>query len=203
MIDLKGKGAQLLDARDPADFAGAHLADSLDIGLGGGYATWCGTLLDRERPIVIVVDPGKEEEATIRLGRIGFDYVGGYLEGGMQALDGHPYLLRRTLRITATTLAERLASPQAPLVLDVRTEKEWQERRIDGSLNIPLNQLQERMHEVPEGQMVVIHCASGYRSSIASSLWDQTRAEEGADLVGGIAAWEAGNLEIVQSAVSG
>src|SRR5207244_5986986 len=69
VLALHDVGAQLLDTRDPAEFAAAHLTGSINIGLGGQYATWCGTVLDRERPIVVVADPGREPESAIRLGR--------------------------------------------------------------------------------------------------------------------------------------
>ena len=106
-LALREGGAELLDARSSADFAGAHLVGSLNIGLDGSYATWGGTLLDHEQPIVIIVEPGREAEARIRLGRIGFDNVAGYLEDGMQALETRPELVERIERITATTLVER------------------------------------------------------------------------------------------------
>ena len=106
--------------RDPADFAGAHLEDAINIGLGGTYATLAGTLLDQQKPIVLIADLGREEEAAMRLGRIGFDHVAGYLEGGMLALEERPDLIRQTVRITATTLAEQLRSSEPPAVLDVR-----------------------------------------------------------------------------------
>jgi len=190
-LALVAEGAQLLDTRDPADFAGAHLAGSVNVGLGGSYATWAGTILERERPIVIVAEPGREQEAVMRLGRIGFDNVAGHLEGGMQALDPRPDLVARIERITAATLAEQLAGPAPPVVLDVRSEREWREERIQRSLNIPLGRLRERLGEVPRGRQVVVHCASGYRSSIAASLLRGHGFEEIADLVGGIGAWAA------------
>src|SRR5450432_2289734 len=77
VLELQAQGAQILDTRDPADFASAHLAGSINIGLGGQYATWAGTVLDRKHPIVIIADPGREQEAALRLGRIGFDHVAG------------------------------------------------------------------------------------------------------------------------------
>lgn len=190
VIRLKNAGAQLLDVRDMADFAGAHMADSVNIGLGGSYATWAGTLLDPKRPIVIIAEPGREVEAAVRLGRIGFDNVAGYLKGGMQALEGRPDLVRRIERITAPTLAERLSSARPPLVLDVRTEKEWQQKRIGGSLNIPLNQLENRINEIPCDREIVVHCGSGYRSSIAASLLERRGFAHLMDLVGGFGAWE-------------
>ncbi|HEY7362798.1 MAG TPA: MBL fold metallo-hydrolase [Methylomirabilota bacterium] len=181
---------QILDARDPADFAGAHLANALNIGLGGRYASWAGTLLDRQRPIVIVAEPGREAEAALRLGRIGFDHVTGYLEGGMQALDGHAELIRRTERVTAGTLAEQLASGDPPAVVDVRTETEWKGGRISGSLNVPLNHLRARARELPRNETIVVYCQTGYRSSIATSILEQEGFVRVVDLVGGFAAWE-------------
>ncbi len=197
VLRLKKKGGQLLDVRDPADFAGAHLEDAINIGLGGTYATWAGTILDQQKPIVIIADLGREEEAAMRLGRIGFDHVGGYLEGGMLALEERPDLIRQTVRITATTLAEQLLSSEPPVLLDVRREQEWQDKRIEGSINIPLNELQERIGEVPTTQMVIVHCASGYRASIAESLLAFYEQENHTDLIGGIAAWEAAKLPTV------
>src|SRR5580700_6700821 len=90
VIRLGDSGAQVLDVRDAAEFAKGHVAGSINIGLGGQYATWAGTLLDRARPIVIIAEPGREQEAALRLGRIGFDQVLGYLEGGMAALAERP-----------------------------------------------------------------------------------------------------------------
>ena len=83
-------GAQLLDVREPAEFAIDHLTDSINIGLGGQYATWAGTVLDQSTPIVIIAEPGREQEAALRLGRIGFDHVKGYLKGGIEALLASP-----------------------------------------------------------------------------------------------------------------
>ncbi len=81
LLELVENGAQLLDTRDQAAFEGAHVRGALNIGLGGSFATWCGTILDYERPVVLVADPGREIEAATRLGRIGFDTVVGYLDG--------------------------------------------------------------------------------------------------------------------------
>lgn len=189
VLKLRKAGAYALDVRDPADFALAHLAGSVNIGLGGKFATWAGTVLDRSRRIVIVAEPGWEEEAAMRLGRIGFDQVAGYLKGGMQALEDRPELVAETERVSAQALAEELASGKPPLVLDVRTQGERQAQRIPRSLHIPLNQLPRRLKEVPRGQRLVIHCASGYRSMIAASLLERGGWRDAADLVGGINAW--------------
>jgi glyoxylase-like metal-dependent hydrolase (beta-lactamase superfamily II) len=196
-LTLSAAGAELLDARDPADFAGAHLVGSVNISLGGSYATWAGTLLERERPIVLVAGPGREQEAAMRLGRIGFDNVAGYLDGGMQALEGGAEPAQRVERIAAATLAEQLDSASPPLVVDVRNEREWHEKHIDGSFNVPLGRLVERLGELPRDRQLVVHCASGYRSSVAASVLQRAGFEQLADLVGGLAAWESTELATV------
>ena len=94
VLALQAIGAQILDTRDPGEFAAAHLAGSINIGLGGQYATWAGTVLDREHPIVIIADPGRENESAMRLGRIGFDHVAGYLQDGLHSLESRPELTR-------------------------------------------------------------------------------------------------------------
>jgi hydroxyacylglutathione hydrolase len=190
-LALVSEGAVMLDTRDPADFAGAHLAGSVNIGLGGSYATWAGTILDRERPLVLIADLGRETEAAMRLGRIGFDNVAGFLDGGMQAVEPRPDLLARTERVTAATLVEQLAGSDPPLILDVRAEHEWRQARLGGSLNIPLGQLLGRLDELPDERPLVVHCQTGYRSSIAASLLLREGHQRIADLVGGISAWHA------------
>ncbi|MEE9248259.1 MAG: rhodanese-like domain-containing protein, partial [Dehalococcoidia bacterium] len=157
-------------------------------------ATWCGTVLRRDVPIVLIAEPGREHEAAVRLGRIGYDHVVGFLEGGMQVLEPRTELVRRTDRVTAATLAEQLDTPQPPVILDVRTPGERQQKAIAGSLHIPLNHLSERTAEVPRDRRVVVHCATGYRSSIAASVLERKGFMEISDLVGGISAWEASHL---------
>ena len=113
VLALQRAGAQMLDTRDPAEFAAAHLAGSINIGLGGQYATWAGTVLSREHPIVIIADPGREHEAATRLGRIGFDHVVGYLKDGLHSLEARPDLTATTERVSAPLAAERLAERRA------------------------------------------------------------------------------------------
>lgn len=194
VIRLKNQGAQLVDVRESADFAGAHLVGSINIGLKGKYATWCGSMLNHQAPIVVIAEPGSEEEAVMRLGRIGFDNVAGYLRDGMAALEPHPELVRTIPRITAQALAEQLNEPNPPFVLDVRTEKEWQAGHVPGSHNIPLTHLRERLAEVPSDRPVVVHCEGGYRSSIATSVLAAAGRTNVTDLVGGIKAWLASKL---------
>ncbi|MGN6380697.1 MAG: molybdopterin-dependent oxidoreductase [Gaiellales bacterium] len=201
-LNARDAGAQLLDTRDAADFEGAHLAGSINIGLGGSYATWCGTLLDRERPVVVIADPGREGESTMRLGRIGFDIVAGHLEDGMLALAGRPDLVARIERVTADALADQLAQPAPPLVLDVRSEREWAEKRIEGSLNIPLNELPDRLHEVPPDGPLVTQCATGYRSVTAAGILIAAGFPHVSDLVGGLDAWAFSGQDSVHEAAA-
>jgi glyoxylase-like metal-dependent hydrolase (beta-lactamase superfamily II) len=194
MLTLKDGGAQLLDTRDQVDFEGAHIRGALNIGLGGSFATWCGTLLEHQQQVVLVAEPGRELEAATRLGRIGFDTVAGFLAGGMQQLDNAPTLIERTERITAGSAAEQLAAPDPPLLIDVRTSREWSEGHIDRALNIPLPQLTERLAELPLDRQLIVYCASGYRSGIAASLLQRAALPHVVNLVGGLGAWISAQL---------
>jgi glyoxylase-like metal-dependent hydrolase (beta-lactamase superfamily II)/rhodanese-related sulfurtransferase len=188
--------AQILDVREGAEYGKGHLAGSINIGLGGQYATWAGTLLDRTKPIVIIAEPGREHEAAMRLGRIGFDHVKGYLQRGMEALSGRPDLVWSTERMSAPAIAEELAGPHPPVLLDVRSPREWAARHIDGSVNIPLNHLQERIAEIPRNRRIAIHCAGGYRSSMAAGILNRYGITDVIEMAGGLAAWDAASLSL-------
>ena len=198
VLAMQASGAQLLDVREGVDFEGSHLKGVTAIPLDGKYATWCGTLLNHDDPIVVIADTDDESEAVMRLGRIGFDNVAGYLFNGMNALMGRDDLLETTQRITAPTLGEQLQSDKAPVVLDVRTEKEREDVGfIEGSVNIPLNHLKERLGELPKGRPLMVHCAGGYRSVIACSVL-QRNGIECTDLVGGFKAWVASKQPVAE-----
>jgi len=194
-LALHQVGGQLLDTREPSDFAAAHLAGSVNIGLGGQYATWAGTVLSHDRPIVIIADPGRESESAVRLGRIGFDHVVGYLKDGLRSLEGRPELTVETERISAPVAAERLATG-APLLVDVRAPGERNQKRVAGSVGIPLNHLTERLDDLPKDRPLLVYCAGGYRSSIAASLLQQHGFTRVSEIAGGIAAWEAAQLPV-------
>ncbi|HLW77509.1 MAG TPA: MBL fold metallo-hydrolase [Bryobacteraceae bacterium] len=196
VLALQDTGAQILDVREGGEFAKDHVAGSINIGLGGQFAQWAGTVLDRTKPIVIIAEPGREEEAAVRLGRIGFDYVAGYLQSGMEALAGRPDLLQVTERISAPMLADELAGADPPFLLDVRNPREWTTKHIDASVNIPLNHLGERIGELPSDRRVALHCAGGYRSAIAASLLHRSGISNLAEVAGGISAWEAAKLPL-------
>lgn len=197
VLEMGDMGCQILDVRDAAQYAKGHLAGSINIGLGGQFATWAGTVLDGTRPIVIVAEPGSEQEAALRLGRIGFDHVKGYLRGGMESLAARPDLVWPTERVSPLAVAEELGKADSPLVLDIRNPHEWTAKHIDGSVNIPLNHLQERIGEIPGDRPIAVHCAGGYRSSIAASILHQYGLTRLVEMAGGLAAWEAAQLPVV------
>ncbi|MBI2840181.1 MAG: MBL fold metallo-hydrolase [Acidobacteria bacterium] len=194
LLRLKDTGGQLLDVREAVEFEGAHMTGAVNVGLHGTFASWCGTVLDHERPIAIIAAPERQQEAALRLGRIGLDQVAGYLDGGMQALESRPDLVRHTERVTAVELSDELASGTRPFILDVRTAGEYEEKRIERGVNIPLNHLAEHVDRLPSNQRIVVHCAAGYRSAIAVSMLECRGFERLADLIGGMAAWESAKL---------
>jgi hydroxyacylglutathione hydrolase len=195
-LELQANGAQILDTREPEEFAAAHLAGSINIGLNGQYATWAGTILNREEPVVIVAHPGRESESAIRLGRIGFDNVVGYLQDGMRSLEACPDLTVRTERLSAPLAAEVLSSRDAPQLIDVRMPREREQKFIDGSVSIPLNHLSERAGELSKDRPLLVYCAGGYRSSIAASVLQGHGFRRVSEIAGGLAAWESAKLPV-------
>ena len=202
VLELQASGAQILDTREPEEFAAAHLTGSINIGLSGQYATWAGTMLSHERPIVIIANPGRESESAVRLGRIGFDHVAGYLADGVRSLEARPECTERTERLSAPHAAELLASGEAPLVVDVRTPREREQKFIAGSVHIPLNHLSERAAELPKDRRLLVYCAGGYRSSIAASMLTCEGFTGVSEIAGGIAGWEAAKLPVCKAVAS-
>ena len=196
VLELQATSAQILDTRDATEFASAHLAGSINIGLVGQYATWAGTVLNREHPIVIVAGPGRENESAVRLGRIGFDHVVGYLKDGLHSLESRPELVAFTERLSAPFAAELLSSSQPPLAIDVRAPREREQKYIAGSLAIPLNHLSENLDKLPRDRPLLVYCAGGYRSSIAASLLQRSGFDPVGEIAGGIVGWEAANLPV-------
>jgi glyoxylase-like metal-dependent hydrolase (beta-lactamase superfamily II)/rhodanese-related sulfurtransferase len=191
VLRLKNSGAVVLDVRDPNDYAREHLVGSTNIGLGGRYAAWAGELLRPDQALVLVADPGQEREAAMRLGRIGFDRVVGFLDGGASAFAGRRELTRGHSRIRPAELQQLLAGLTPPLVVDVRAPSEWNAGHIDGARNEPLPNLRELAAKLPRDRELVVQCQGGYRSSIACSLLEQLGFDRLRDLEGGWNAWVA------------
>ena len=186
VVREQNAGAVVLDVRDAEAFAAGHLAGSVHVGLDGMYATWVGTLVPSDRRIVLLTDPGAEEEAARRLGRIGFDRVAGTLEGGIEAV---PAGDRAThARIEPEELRRRLDGPTPPLVVDVRGPGEWDAGHIDGAQHVPLQRFPSELETIPTDRDLVLVCKSGYRSSTAASLL-LGRARSVTDLRGGMDAF--------------
>ncbi len=199
LLAAQAAGALVLDTRHSDEFARGHLAGSVSIGLWGKYATWAGTLLDPARPIALVCAPGSEHESGLRLGRIGFDRLAGFLEGGMSALAARPELVRSFERIDPPEMYLRLKSGGIAL-LDVRNPGERASVRIEGTLAIPLAELEARLDEVPHEGPLAVHCAGGYRSTIACSLLERAGRRNLVDVRGGMAGWEQSGLPTARGA---
>ncbi len=190
------KGATLLDVREPAEYAASHVKGSVNIGLSGKYANWAGSLLDRSRPIVLITAPGREEEAAMRLGRIGFDNAAGYLAGGLESLRSHEERVDQFERLGPNDLRQVIDRDPSTYILDVRERGEVETKRIPGSHWVPLGQLPRRLDEIPRDRDIVVHCAGGYRSMIAASLLKRAGIERVRDLAGGIDAWARAGLPL-------
>jgi rhodanese-related sulfurtransferase len=101
-----------------------------------------------------------------------------------------------TERLAPVDASAALAAPRPPFVLDVRSQREWQRKQIDGSVNVPLSRLRDRIGELPRDRAILVHCAGGYRSSIAASLLEREGFSQLLELSGGLAAWEAARLPL-------
>ena len=188
-LDRRGRGAVVIDARDPYEFAAAHLRGSLNVPADGRFAERAGMVTEPGSEILVIAPPGGEQEVITRLGRIGFDTVTGYLSEPEAAFLAVPGEVDQASRLTASDLRETLGRDRPPVVLDVRNAAERAEGAIDGSLHIPLAELPRRLAEVPSGTPVVVYCAAGTRSSIAASLLRRAGHRDVSDLIGGEAAW--------------
>lgn len=170
----KRAGVRVLDTRDAQVFAQGHVPGSWNIGLGGSFASWVGTLVkDVKQPLLLVTDPGKEAEAVMRLARVGFDHVLGCLQGGFAAWKQAGKPIATIVSISASALAETVSKQPETIIVDVRKKSEYNAEHLVGSINAPLDYIDETLALVPSDKTVYVHCAAGYRSmafvSIAAS----------------------------------
>ncbi len=182
-------GARVLDTRSPEDFALAHLAGSINVGLDGRFSETAGMVLQHDDSILIIADTGREDEAGMRLARIGFDHVVGYLVNPISAFTELGDLAQTGARVDVAAF-DTLRDAGGVTILDVRNPGEVQQGAISGSLRIPLAELAQRHAEVPNGP-VLIHCASGWRSSVAASALRGLGHADVTDLLGGYNGWAA------------
>ncbi|MFF0820635.1 rhodanese-like domain-containing protein [Micromonospora haikouensis] len=187
----RADGAVVVDARDPQEFAAGHVAGAINIPADGRFAETAGSVVAPDRAVLVVAPEGREEEIVVRLARIGFDRVLGHLRDAGVTLAELASETSRASRVTATELRAALDRAEPPVVLDVRNIGEREQGAIAGSLHIPLAELTRRLGEVPADRPVVVHCAGGYRSSVAASLLRSAGRRDVSDLLGGYGAWHA------------
>ena len=161
-------GSMVLDTRDPDVFETGFILGSINIGLNGMFAVWVGTVVDIQKPLVLVCDPGKEEEAVLRLARVGYENVRGYVDGGIGAWKNAGKQLDKIQSVTPSTFAEKVKNGAA--VLDVRKFTETEAGHVKGASILPLADLKSNLASVSKNETVYIHCAGGYRSMIAASM---------------------------------
>ncbi len=179
--------ALVLDARAPGVFAQGFIPRSINIGLDGDFAPWVGTMIvDVKQPLLLVTDPGREEEAITRLSRVGFDHVLGYLDGGFDAWKASGKETDEVKRISANEFAQQF-SPEESLVVDVRKESEYAAEHIEAAYSRPLAYINDWIQDLPRDRHFFVHCAGGYRSMIASSILLARGYRNFTDIEGGFA----------------
>jgi hydroxyacylglutathione hydrolase len=179
-LDAVPSGAVLVDVRDAASFGAGHIPSSINIGLGGQYASWAGTLLSAEDAIVIVAPPAKAGEAIMRLARVGLENVIGWIDPTT-----FPGPFATLPQITAAELRESDVA-----VLDVRRRTEFASAHIPRAVNVPLDILPESLDTLTHEPLAVI-CAGGYRSSMAASLLARAGFTNVRNVTGGMGAWSS------------
>lgn len=186
----EGKDFVILDTRQAEIFADGYIPGSVFIGLEGRFAEWAGTLLPYEKDILLVTDEGKEEESMIRLARVGFNRIIGYLEGGFTAWKDSGEEVDLLINVEADELMMDLPFDENLMVLDVRKASEFEEDHMDEAENLPLDALKDpgSMAMIEETDNVYVHCGGGYRSVVACSLLKRQGIHNVRNVLGGWAA---------------
>ena len=184
---FRQQGVVVLDTRSAVDFADGFVPGSINIGLGGDFAVWAGTLLSPKTPLLLVAEPGKEGEAIERLLRIGYDHISGYLQGGIHAWLADNRKMDSIPTIDSQDI-ERMIDEDSYYLLDVRNRREVAKDRIAGSMHVPLTELAERSKSLSLSKDTkwLIYCAGGYRSMIAASYLKHEGFTSVANVKGGI-----------------
>ena len=159
----------VLDVRHENDFVKAHIPNSIFIGIQGNFAPWVGSMLrDVNQKLLLVIPEGKEEETIIRLSRVGFDHVLGYLKGGIEAWVTAGFETDSIRSIAPQDFSNEFNSKS--IVVDARKPSEYEAEHVTNALNIPLDTINENFQSVPKGDDFFLHCAGGYRSIIMGSI---------------------------------
>ncbi len=177
----------ILDTRNANEFTMGFVPGSISIGLEGRFAEWAGSLLSFKSPMLLVTDPGQEKETIIRLARVGFSKVLGYLEGGFEGWKNAGEEIDMIIDVEADELMMDIPFDDKLVVVDVRKPTEFAEGHLKDALNVPLNDLTDpaSMANMEEDMNIYVHCAGGYRSVIASSLLKRQGIHNLRNIVGG------------------
>jgi len=179
--------ALILDVRHQDDFSKGHIPKSIFIGIDGQFAPWVGALIpDLKQNILLITDPGKEEETLTRLSRVGYDQVLGYLKDGFVSWLNSGKEIDTIKRISPEEFAN-VYKNENPLVIDVRKPGEFAAEHVDGAKSIPLDYINEDLAQFPKDQKFYIHCAGGYRSMIAASILKSRGWDNFVEVLGGFA----------------
>ena len=188
-------GAVMVDTRPVEQFAPLHPEGALNVGLDGQYASWVGTLVRPDQPLALICERGREEEAVMRLARVGYERVAGILDGGVAAWQAAG-LPTASIALEPTTAAIR----PGRTVLDVRRDGEWKSFHVKDALHAPLSSLHERLDELDRDAEYAIVCAGGYRSAIAASLLARAGFKRVVTTSGGIDEYRRAGRPVVGSA---
>jgi hydroxyacylglutathione hydrolase len=195
------RGAVVLDTRPPADYGAGHVPGSVNISLAGQFASWAGILFGLNTPIVVVAeDRDRVREAQMRLARVGIEMVVGYLDDGVSGWQEVGLPLAEIPQISVIDLHRELTEkPDEIQLLDVRKRGEWDAGHVAEAQLMPLERLRDLLGGLDPARSVAVHCKSGYRSSIATSLLEGAGFQRVWNVVGGFDAWQAQNLPMVPS----
>jgi len=183
-------GHLILDTRPAAAFGAGHIPGSLNVGLGGQFATWTGSLIKPDVPMILVAeDFDSVRQARTRLARVGLEKVSGYLKDGIVAWHEAGLPLSTTEQIAVEELRHRLDEHTVSAVLDVRRPAEWNNGHIENAIHMPLTHLSESALSLNRDTDMAVLCAGGYRSSIACSMLEQLGFRKIMNVVGGMTAW--------------
>ncbi len=189
---LQQAGAVVLDTRPSSAFCSGHISGSVNIGLGGQFASWAGSVVGLDRDVIIIAeDSASAEEARYRLARVGIERVPGFLAEGISGWVRQGLPLEALDQWTVEDLAAEMKSNRALRLLDVRREPEWTDGHIPGALHQPLSNLAATLKTLDPETRTAVHCKTGYRSAIACSLLKASGFRHVANLVGGYDAWIA------------
>lgn len=181
------KGTLILDVRKPGEFATAHLPGSVFIGLDGQFAPWVGAVIPSlDTPILLVAPAGREEEAVMRLSRVGYDNCRGYLEGGVDAWAKAGKKIEMVESITADEFMSRYR--KGGKTLDVRKPGEFESGHLAHAQTFPLDFINQNLQQLEKGRPYLVHCQGGYRSMIAVSLMKAAGVHNVTDVQGGYGA---------------